>query len=434
MATTAQRGTSHSLTTLKRVHHEATGRPSRVRVAQRRSAQGKARLTPAFWRVISHGGGGRQSPVTAIPSGGHQANEQLMSTPLLIVFAVLILVAGGFAFVFRDQRNMADKQLAESKQELTDTDHKLTEATRRLTEAQQTVTATKQQLATANTQITKLSQEAETSQRYLRETRTLSESREDTVEALQNTIRGLEAELKQRPILARQSYRIMTIGTKGSGKSSLTLKWANPLAELDRIEGTQSDRYERTVSNKRTDRKLTEHVFEIRDWGGEHFARAQAELVKSPAHALLLVVDLCGPDGPAPDEDRIRQQLDFFGEVTLAFFLSQEAMAKCQCIALFINKADQIHGTQKHAESIAREKYGDLIDLLGSRSKSTGSVRFKFECFVGSALSGQGSHHLFSFFVRNILPRNAYDEQLLEKLTEPPAPSPVTEEMSIESP
>ena len=41
-----------------------------------------------------------------------------------------------------------------------------------------------------------------------------------------------KGELEKRPKIERKVYRILTLGMKATGKSSLTLKWANPLVDL----------------------------------------------------------------------------------------------------------------------------------------------------------------------------------------------------------
>ncbi|MFS8065388.1 MAG: hypothetical protein ACMG6S_03345, partial [Byssovorax sp.] len=45
-------------------------------------------------------------------------------------------------------------------------------------------------------------------------------------------------ELEKRPNVTRKTYKVLTLGMKWTGKTSLTLKWANPLTDLGKIEGT----------------------------------------------------------------------------------------------------------------------------------------------------------------------------------------------------
>src|SRR5262249_41261442 len=92
----------------------------------------------------------------------------------------------------------------------------------------------------------------------------------DWLDAQQQESDWLRAELEKRPKVTRKTYKVLTLGVKWTGKTSLTLKWANPLVDIGKLEGTKIERYERTVSQVVAKDVTTEHVFEIGDWGGEH--------------------------------------------------------------------------------------------------------------------------------------------------------------------
>jgi len=233
----------------------------------------------------------------------------------------------------------------------------------------------------------------------------------DWLDAQQKEIDWYKSELESRPKITQKRYKILTLGIKWTGKTSLTLKWANPLVDLGTLQGTKIERYERTVSHVLTKEVLTEHVFEIGDWGGEHIVDAQQELIMEEIHGLLMVVDLAGKDGQKIEPARIQEQLREFQPQSLQFFFSPKTLASCKAVVLFINKSDVLSGTPVEVEREARGYYKTLIDSL-ERYKNNIDIRV----LVGSASYGHSTHHLFSHFVEKILPKNAYDPQLLQRM------------------
>lgn len=219
-----------------------------------------------------------------------------------------------------------------------------------------------------------------------------------------------KSELEKRPIVDRKIYRILTVGMKATGKSSLTLKWSNPLVDLGSIEGTKIERYERTVSQVRTRDTLVEHVFEVHDWGGEHIVDAQQELIMEEIQGILMVVDLGGKDARQIDQHRIGEQLDEFNPKALKFFFSPKTVASCKTIVLFINKSDLIPGSPAQAETEAKAHYAPLIDSLMQYA-----THIDVKVMVGSSSFGHSTHLLFAHFVEQILPPSAYDVQLLQR-------------------
>jgi spore germination cell wall hydrolase CwlJ-like protein len=221
----------------------------------------------------------------------------------------------------------------------------------------------------------------------------------------------LHDELAKRPPTKRQAYQILTVGVKATGKTSLTLKWANPLIDLGAIEGTKIDRYERSVSRAPSDEGVTEHVFEVQDWGGEHMVDALRQLMVEEVHGLLMVVDLGGPGAKEVEVGRVKQQLEEFHPSSLRYFFGPKTSSQCRAVVLFINKSDLIAGTPTQVEEQAKALYQPLI---GSLMRHAAQVDVRV--FVGSASYGHSTHLLFSHFVEKLLPPNAYDHQLLQQM------------------
>jgi len=257
------------------------------------------------------------------------------------------------------------------------------------------------------------------------------------LDEFEQEILRLRGELEKRPILVRKTYKIVTFGVKATGKTSLTLKWANPLANLGLLQGTKIERYERTVSHVLQKDVMTEHVFQVGDWGGEHIVDAQHELVMDEIHGLLLVVDLASRDGRSVDIPRIETQLREFQFNTLRYFFGPRTKASCKSVVLFINKSDVLPGTPAEVEAEAKRLYAPLIEDLMRYS-----TELDIRIFVGSASYGHSTHLLFSHFVERILPPSAYDAQLLQRTNElampppgmpPPAtPAPAMASISLE--
>jgi gas vesicle protein len=221
----------------------------------------------------------------------------------------------------------------------------------------------------------------------------------------------LRRALDERPYIEKKVYKIITVGIRSTGKTSLTLKWANPLIDLGMVEGTKIERYERTVSKSRQKEVMTEHVFEVGDWGGEHIVDAQQELVTEEIHGLLFVVDLGGKNAARVDPERIEEQLRQFQPQALQFFFGPRTVASCKTVVLFINKSDLLRGTPAEVEAEAKRLYGRLIDDLMKYAP-----HIEVRVLVGSASYGHSTHHLFAHFVEKILPRSAYDPQLLQRM------------------
>lgn len=226
-----------------------------------------------------------------------------------------------------------------------------------------------------------------------------------------NELAWCKAELAKRPVVTRAVYKILALGLKGTGKTSLTLKWANPLINLGTIEGTKIERYERSVSRVSTTSSITEHVFEVHDWGGEHLVDAHEELIVEEIHGLLIVVDLGGDGAKQVDMQRVAEQLRQFEPQALQYFFGPKTLASCKTVVLFINKSDLLPGTPAQVEEQAKRHYQPLIDTVLKYAK-----QIDVRVFVGSANYGHSTHLLFSHFVERILPRSAYDAQLLQRM------------------
>ncbi|MFS8070312.1 MAG: hypothetical protein ACMG6S_28450, partial [Byssovorax sp.] len=138
----------------------------------------------------------------------------------------------------------------------------------------------------------------------------------------------MRAEIARRPKLTRKVYKILTLGIKATGKTSLTLKWSNPLTDLGMLEGTKIERYQRTVSLNLSQQKdeYVQHIFEVHDWGGEHIVDAQQELIVEEINGLLLVVDLGGKDATRVDPNRVKEQLEEFQAQALKYFFGPKTV------------------------------------------------------------------------------------------------------------
>lgn len=265
-------------------------------------------------------------------------------------------------------------------------------------------------------------QHADTLAREVEELRAENERKEEILDNLEKENEFLQHELEKRPTVTRRVYRILTLGISGTGKTALTLKWSNPLFDLGLLKGTKIERYERTVSHVITKDVTTEHVFEVGDWGGEHIVDALQEAITEEIHGMLIVVDLVPPPPPtegtqpaklarAVEPERIQQQLREFQPEVLKFFFGPKTLASCQTVVLFVNKSDVISGTPAEVERIACEHYDKLIKDLQKYGD-----QIDVRVLVGSAFSGHSTHHLFAHFVDRILPKNAYDAQLLQRM------------------
>ena len=224
----------------------------------------------------------------------------------------------------------------------------------------------------------------------------------------------LKLEIAERPKLKTQTYKIVVIGARSTGKTSLILKWANPIWEVRNPPGaTMFNRFTRTVSSVVNPRSnvVVDHVFEIFDFGGERLVEAQETLIVDDVHGLLFVADLGQEGATAIDDARIQQQTEAFSAQALQFFFRAPRIVKsCQTVVLFINKSDLLSGTPGEVEKIARARYTKLIDALNQFAEQA-----QIEVMIGSSYSGHNTHLLMPHFIRKLLPEDAYDEQLQQR-------------------
>ena len=142
----------------------------------------------------------------------------------------------------------------------------------------------------ARTQLDSMRQQLAETQRQITLAETEERKKVEWLDHQEKEIEWLRQELEKRPKVTRKTYKILTVGISGTGKTALTLKWSNPLVDLGTLQGTKIERYERTVSHVAGKDVTIEHVFEIGDWGGEHIVDAQQEMIMEEIHGLLLVV------------------------------------------------------------------------------------------------------------------------------------------------
>jgi GTPase SAR1 family protein len=326
----------------------------------------------------------------------------MWETVVIIVLA-LLLVALGAGMVIMSQRASATQQ------KLKETGEVVGALQRQLEVTQGQLASTTHQLAASQSSLAVQIQKAEAD----------NKQKEGWLDHEQQENEWLRGELEKRPKVTRKTYKVLTLGMKATGKTSLTLKWSNPLVDLGTIQGTKIERYERTVSSVVQKDTTIEHVFEVGDWGGEHIVDAQQELIVDEIHGLLIVVDLGGKDAKAVQPERIQEQLREFQPQSLKYFFGPKTVASCKAVVLFINKADLIPGGPAEAEVQAKKLYAKLIDDLTAYQ-----AQVDIRVLVGSASYGHSTHHLFSHFVEKILPKNAYDNQLLQRMKADLAPPP----------
>ncbi len=322
-----------------------------------------------------------------------------MLVPLILVGFLAVALAAS-AIVLALQNSRLKNLLEEARNAWTavrDTPRQLETAVRDATDKSYQLDGVRRELEAARKQLSDISSE--------------DRKKEDWLDHQEKELEWYKAELARRPKIVRRTYKILTLGISGTGKTALTLKWANPLVDLGQLEGTKVERYERTVSQRLDGDVMTEHVFEIRDWGGEHIVEAQQELIVDEIHGLLLVVDLATREGKTIEPARVQQQLREFQPESLRFFFGGKTMASCQAVVLFINKSDVLSGTPADVEREARRYYQRLIDDLERYS-----AQLDVRVLIGSATYGHSTHHLFSHFVGKILPESAYDRQLLQRM------------------
>lgn len=278
-----------------------------------------------------------------------------------------------------------------------------------------------QEAETAHRQVSDVEVQLNQVRASLQEATEQKNARDAECVALQRQIEALK--LQPRNEIVRRVYNLVTVGVSQCGKTALTLKWANPLFRLRDVTPTQFVKYERTVSRQFAKTgPIVEHVFEIRDWGGEHMSNAFIELFTlESVNGMLIVVDLGeteqGKEGRSTvrfSEERIRRQIEAFPEATLKLCFNERIVSHCKTFTLFINKSDALPGDLEEVDRRARELYAPLIDTLHRLQRDSGMV--DIEVLVGSASSGHNTQNLFAHFIEKILPADAYDPALLQMM------------------
>ncbi|MEZ4311138.1 MAG: hypothetical protein R3F14_24110 [Polyangiaceae bacterium] len=191
--------------------------------------------------------------------------------------------------------------------------------------------------------------------------------KEEFLDHQDKEIEWLRAELEKRPKVSRKTYKILTLGVSGTGKTALTLKWANPHGP-SAPSSTKIERYERTVSHVAGKDNMIEHVFEIGDWGGEHIVDAQQELTADEIHGLSWW-SISPPATESPSTPRAcRCSLREFQPESLKFFFGPKTIASCKSVVLFITKSDVLPGTPRR-----RRARGPLLTTRSSLTISIAS-------------------------------------------------------------
>lgn len=332
---------------------------------------------------------------------------------LPILLGLILLVTGAFAYVQYARRLALQRALDESASKLSRTQKDLKELQATNEERKGLLTTKTDEHRALVNEATRLTEE--------------NRSRGDQLQRLRDEVASLTQQLERRPEADTVVYTIITLGIMSTGKTSLTLKWANPLAVQTTMAATYHvDTYTRTVSNVHQDSRLTTHIFEVRDWSGEHLQDAHDEFYAREIRGMLFVVDLADAKESAVNAARVARQVEEFNKHALRWLFTPQTTAKCKTVVLFINKADLIAGRPVEVEEKAKEHYKDLIEALMAYKD-----RVNIRVIVGSAETGYNIHLLFAHFIEKILPKNAYDPQLLQKTN---APAGTAEKTAIEKP
>lgn len=214
--------------------------------------------------------------------------------------------------------------------------------------------------------------------------------------------------------------RIVVLGLPTSGKTWLTLQWANPVWEPVELEGTNFEKYTRVVSTvmEPEQRRALVYEMEIWDWGGEHPDGAIATLVKEEIDGMLIVVDV-GRESRV-DQARVTEQLQNFSPATMRQFLGDHVRKQCHEVVLFINKSDLIEGSPNDVEAEGRRLYSALIEAIEGFQRRSG---FRFEVLVGSSKTGHNTHRLMPHFIKRLIPQSARGSELLQEHRRPMAES-----------
>jgi len=207
------------------------------------------------------------------------------------------------------------------------------------------------------------------------------------------------------PRLVRKVHKVLTLGIKDVGKSSLTQAWASPLLDHGNTRDVNIERYECIGLRVQNANMFIEHVFELHEWSGEHIVDAQQGLAMEGFHGVLIVVDLGGRDAKQIDMTRIEAQLCEFNGVALRSLFTPKVVATCKSVVLFINKSDLLATASAQAEGQATALYQPLIAEL-----MTYGNQFDVKIFVGSARYGHSIHKLRPAFTEQVLPRGGDEE------------------------
>lgn len=249
-------------------------------------------------------------------------------------------------------------------------------------------------------------------ERLLNETEHAHRENQEMLEHSVREVEWLHRTLEKYTKADQTIHKIYTMGMPGVGKTSLTLKWASPLAVR---EGAPiwAQQYVKPVCTITAGNITLEHSFEITDLDGEYMPDALVALNREDVEGLLLVVDLGDRQAKTVDLNRIDKQLAVFAKPALKVLLgSIQAGEHLKALVLFINKSDLLSGTFGEVEAEAKRLYAPLIQAL--QEIQTG---IDIRVIVGSAETGHNTHALFGHFTEKLIPKSAYDPALLRKVS-----------------
>jgi GTPase SAR1 family protein len=252
---------------------------------------------------------------------------------------------------------------------------------------------------------------------------------------------------KLHPEMVKVFYKIAIFGITGSGKSWLAKKLSDVTftEESAAFGQTRVQTYEHGVAVQENfgNKRVTQHLFRITEWGGEFLPKGLADMVAKIEserrqhqdslannssvdnlikiddrefeqigfRAIIFTVDLGDvvPNNAGAQKfstERIeKQSKEYFDPGRLEFFFTEQLTQHCKTVILFINKCDLIG----YDEQRARREYAPLIEGL-ERLSSKGKI--EFTTVIGSATEDFHTRKLFSLLVRRILPEADFDSQM----------------------
>jgi len=246
------------------------------------------------------------------------------------------------------------------------------------------------------------------------------------------TVQDLEKHKELNPTFRKQIYNVGIIGIAASGKTALLMRLIDPLVmDIKNFGQTGVDEtHDRsvTLTHNHSDFVRIEHLIRFHEWGGEHLAEAQRDMLKMCQRDVATekdgVTDLAGiqgiiftvdlgefikdekgrPVGPQRfHPPRILTQVEeYFSALKMPFLLNDTVLSRCHVVILFINKIDLMVGNFEENQKIAEKQYEKLILSLRNACGRT-----PVEVVIGSADTDISLTKLYATLVQKIMPESA---------------------------